>query len=123
MEQMRKAAFTSIARGCGFAMLGVFCMMVGFSYEPRLMFQVGGLLSLITVLALIIKARLALTTDYKHTEMWLMLPEEFRPPEPYAQWAASTVLRDAYLTFAKYTVITSIVMWMIALLLDFTLGK
>ena len=43
-----------------------------------------------------------------------MLPKEFRPPEAYAQWAASTVLRDAYFTFAKYTAMISIAMWVIA---------
>jgi hypothetical protein len=116
MEEMRKAAFTSVARGCGFAMLGVLCLMVGFSYDPRLMFQAGGMLSMIAVLVLVLKGRRALSTDYKHTEMWLMLPDDFRPPEAYAQWAAATVLRDAYFTFAQYTAAISVVMWSMALL-------
>ena len=45
-----------------------------------------------------------------------LLPKEFRPPERYAQWAASTVLRDAYFTFAQYTALISIAMWVIAFL-------
>jgi hypothetical protein len=121
MEEMRKAAFTSIARGCGFAMLGVFCVMVGFSFEPRLMFQSGGMLSMIVVLVLVLKARRALETNYKNTEMWLMLPDDFRPPEAYARWAAATVLRDAYFTFALYTAAISIFMWAMALLIRITL--
>lgn len=120
MDEMRKAAFTSVARGCGFAMLGVLCVMVGFSFEPRLMFQAGGTLSLITVIVLIIKGRRALSGDYKHTEMWLMLPDDFRPPEAYAKWAAATVLRDAYFTFAQYTALISIAMWAMALLVRLT---
>jgi hypothetical protein len=64
---------------------------------------------------LILKARYALTQNYKKTEMWLYLPKDFRPPEAYAQWAASTVMRDAYLTFAYYTAMISITMWLIAL--------
>jgi hypothetical protein len=116
MEEMRKAAFTSVARGCGFAMLGVLCLMVGFSFDPRLMFQSGGMLSMIAVLVLVLKGRRALSTDYKHTEMWLMLPDDFRPPEAYAQWAAATVLRDAYFTFAQYTAAISVVLWSMALL-------
>ena len=115
MEEMRKAAFTSVARGCGFALLGVFCVMVGFSYDIRLMFQTGGMLSMIAVLVLVFKGRRALTSDYKHTEMWLMLPDDFRPPEAYAKWAAATVLRDAYFTFAQYTAAISVVMWSMAL--------
>ena len=55
--------------------------------------------------------------DYRRTEMWLMLPDDFRPPERYAQWAAATVMRDAYFTFAQYTAMISIVMWAIALVI------
>ncbi|HEX5779550.1 MAG TPA: hypothetical protein VFY21_11980 [Xanthobacteraceae bacterium] len=117
MEEMRKAAFTSVARGCGFALLGILCVMVGFSFNPRLMFQSGGTLTLMTVLVLIMKARRALSSDYKHTEMWLILPENFRPPERYARWATATVMRDAYFTFAQYTALISIAMWLMALVI------
>ena len=41
--------------------------------------------------------REALTKNYRKTEMWLYLPKEQRPPEAYAQWASSTVLRPAAL--------------------------
>lgn len=119
---MRKAAFESVSRGCGFGFLAIACFMMGMS-DPRTIFQTGGILTLIMVLVLLVKARHALTQDYKRTEMWLMLPKDFRPPEQYAQWAASTVLRDAYFTFAKYTAFTSIVMWVIALVFGFTLGS
>ena len=47
--------------------------------------------------------------------MWLYLPEEHRPPATYAQWASSTVLRETYLLFARWTMLVSIVMWLIAL--------
>ena len=116
MEEMRKAAFTSVARGSGFALLGIFCVMVGFSFDVRLMFQTGGMLSIAVVLVLILKARNALTSDYKSTEMWLLLPDDFRPPEAYARWAAATVLRDADFTFAQYTAGISVVLWSMALL-------
>ncbi|MBS4081976.1 MAG: hypothetical protein KGZ73_00365 [Rhizobiales bacterium] len=119
---MRKAAFESVSRGCGFGFLAIACFMMGMS-DPRAIFQTGGILTLIMVLVLLAKARYALTQDYKRTEMWLMLPKDFRPPERYAQWAASTVLRDAYFTFAKYTAFTSIVMWVIALIFGVTLGS
>jgi hypothetical protein len=113
---MRKLAFESVARGCGFGMLAIVCVMVGMSFDPRAVFQAGGILTLMMVFILILKARYALTQNYKHTEMWLYLPKDFRPPEAYAQWAASTVLRDAYFTFAMYTALISIVMWVFAFL-------
>ena len=119
MEEMRKAAFQSVARGCGFGVLAIVCVMMGMS-NPRAMFQAGGILTLMMTFILILKARYALTQNYKRTEMWLMLPKDFRPPERYAQWAASTVLRDAYFTFAQYTAIVSIAMWVIALFFGIT---
>lgn len=93
---------------------------MGMVYEPSLIFQSGGILTLIMTLILMLKSRQALTRDYKRTEMWLLLPKDFRPPEAYAQWAASTVLRDAYLTFAQYTALASIVMWILALFMRVT---
>ncbi len=116
MEEMRKVAFASVARACGFGMLAIICVMVGMSFDPRAVFQAGGILTLLMVFILVLKARYALTQNYKRTEMWLYLPKDFRPPEAYAQWAASTVLRDAYFTYAMYTALISIVMWALALL-------
>jgi hypothetical protein len=112
---MRKAAFSCVARACGFGILAIVCVMMGMG-GPVTMFKAGGLLTLMMTLILILKARYALTQNYKRTEMWIMLPKEFRPPERYAQWAASTVLRDAYFTFAQYTALISITMWGIAFL-------
>jgi hypothetical protein len=115
MEELRKAAFISVSRACGFGMLAIICVMVGMSFEPRSAFQAGGILTLMMTFILILKARYALTQNHRRTEMWLILPEDFRPPEKYAHWAASTVLRDAYFTFAMYTAGISIVMWVVAL--------
>ena len=116
MEEMRKQAFASVARACSFGMLAIICVMVGMSFDPRAVFQAGGILTLMMTFILILKARYALTQNYKKTEMWLYLEKNFRPPEAYAQWAASTVLRDAYFTFAMYTAAISIVMWVLAFL-------
>jgi hypothetical protein len=89
--------------------------MIGLSFHPRAAFQAGGFLTTIMALVLIFKAREALTKNYKRTEMWLYLPKEQRPPESYAQWASSTVLRETYLTFALWTSAIAIVMWIVAL--------
>jgi hypothetical protein len=65
---------------------------------------------------LILKSREALTKDYRKTEMWLYIDKQFRPPEAYAQWASATILRDTYLTFAMWTALISIAMWVLALI-------
>ena len=116
MEHMRRIAYETVLRACGFASLGIFCVMTGMSFDPRLAFQAGGFLTTIMAFILVLKAREALTKDYRKTEMWLYIEKDFRPPEAYAQWASATVLRDTYLTFAMWTSLISITMWVLALL-------
>ena len=118
MEEMRKIAYETVLRACLFGSLTVFCVMVGMSFEPRLAFQAGGTLTTLMAAILFYKAREALTKNYKKTEMWLYLPKDLRPPENYAQWASSTVLRDTYLTFALWTSAIAIAMCAAALLLS-----
>ena len=116
MEHMRRIAYETVLRACGFGSLAIFCIMIGLSFNPRAAFQAGGILTTLMTIILIMKAREALTKDYRRTEMWLYLPKDFRPPEAYAQWASATVLRDTYLTFALWTSMIAICMWIIALL-------
>jgi hypothetical protein len=119
MEHMRRIAFETVMRACSFASLAIFCVMVGMSFNPRLAFQAGGFLTILMSLVLIIKAYEARTKPYRRTEMWLYLPKELRPPEAYAQWASSTVLRETYLIFARWTAAIAIAMGVLALLFAF----
>jgi hypothetical protein len=116
MEEMRRIAFETVARACGFGSLGIFCFMVGLSFDPVVSFQSGGTLTLLMTLVLIFKAYEARTKDYRHTEMWLYLPKELRPPQTYAQWASATVLRETYLIFAQWTAGVAIGIWVLALI-------
>ncbi len=113
---MRRIAYETVLRACGFGALAIFCVMTGLSFHPKLAFQAGGFLTMIMAFILILKSREALTKDYRRTEMWLYIEKDFRPPEAYAQWASATVLRDTYLTFALWTSLISVVMWAIALI-------
>ena len=112
---MREVAFATVLRACGFGSLAIFCVMIGLSFEPRAAFQAGGFLTTLMAGILLFKAREALTKNYRRTEMWLYLEKDVRPPEAYAQWASSVVLRETYLTFAKWTSAVAIVMWVLAL--------
>ena len=116
MEHMRRIAYETVLRACGFGALAIFCVMIGMSFHPKLAFQAGGFLTMIMAFILILKSREALTKDYRRTEMWLYIEKDFRPPEAYAQWASATILRDTYLTFALWTSLISIAMWVIALI-------
>ena len=116
MEHMRRVAFETALRACGFASLAIFCVMIGMSFMPKLAFQAGGFLTTIMSFVLVLKAYEARTKDYRHTEMWLYLEKDQRPPAAYAQWASATVLRETYLTFALWTSVVAITMWVLALI-------
>ncbi len=116
MEEMRRIAYETVLRACGFASLAIFCVMIGLSFLPRSAFQAGGFLSMVMTLILVIKAQEARTKDHRRTEMWLYLPKENRPPQDYAQRTISALMRETYLLFAQWTALISVVMWTIALL-------
>jgi hypothetical protein len=116
MDEMSRIAHETVLRACGFASLAIFCVMIGLSFLPRSAFQAGGFLSMTMTLVLIFKAREARTKDHRRTEMWLYLPKESRPPQALAQQMISSLMRETYLSFARWTAIISIVMWTIALI-------
>lgn len=116
MEIMRRVAYGTVLRACGFGSLAIFCLMVGLSFEPLLAFRAGGVLTLGMTGILILKALEARTKPYRRTEMWLYLPEEARPPAASAQQITSIVLQETYLTFARWTAAVAIAMWLSALL-------
>ena len=119
MEEMRQIAYTTVLRACAFASLAIFCVMIGLSFQPRSAFQAGGFLSIVMTLVLVLKGHEARSKDHRHTELWLYLPKESRPPQAIAQKMISTLMRETYLLFARWTAIISIVMWTIALLFSF----
>ena len=119
MEHMRRIAYETVLRACGFASLAIFCVMIGMCFMPKLAFQAGGFLTTLMAAILMFKAHEASTKDYRRTEMWLYLEKDQRPPANYAQWASATVLRETYLTFALWTSTISIGMWVVALIFGF----
>lgn len=119
MEEMRRVAFESVMRACGFGSLAIFCVMIGLSFEPKLAFQSGGFLTTMMAIVLIVKAKWAPTRDYRRTEMWLYLSKESRPPEAFAQSVTGMVLRETFLIFATWTAGIAIVLWLLAVISSF----
>jgi hypothetical protein len=115
MEYMRRIAYETVLRACGFASLAIFCFMVGLSFAPRVAFQAGGILTMIMTGVLFLKAYWARTQPYRRTEMWLYLPLEHRPPPSSAQQITGAVMRETYMTFALWTSMVAVSMWALAL--------
>ena len=121
MDDMRRIAFETVSRACGFASLAIFCVMIGLSFEPRAAFQAGAMLTLLMAAILMLKAYGARTKHYRRTEMWLYLTDEQRPPEAYAQRMTSAVLEQTYLTFARWTAMVAVVLgilWLVTTVLQ-----
>lgn len=116
MEDIRRVAYEIVMRACAFGSLAIFCVMIGLSFLPRSAFQAGGFLSLVMTLVLLLKAHEARTKDHRRMEMWLYLPKDRRPPQAHAQRTISLVMRETYLTFARWSALISIMMWTAALL-------
>lgn len=111
MERLHKAALISIGRACGFAGLGIVCAMIGLSFDPRLMLQTGGLLSLGLTAALLLKAGLAGRCDYRRSETWLLLPPEARPPPKVAERLIVSAVREISMRFARLAAMASVMLW------------
>jgi len=122
VEDMRRIAFETVLRACGFGSLAIFCIMIGLSFNPLVAFQSGGFLTTVMTGILVLKAFEARTKPYRRTEMWLYLPKEARPPEAVAQRMTASLMREVYLNFALWTSVTSIMMWLIAVVFSYTLA-
>jgi hypothetical protein len=114
MEDLRRIAYEIVLRACGFGSLAIFCFMVGLSFEPRIAFQSGGVLTMLMTGILFLKAFEARFKPYQRTEMWLYLPKELRPPAASAQQITGMLMRETYLTFALWTSMVAIAMWAVA---------
>lgn len=118
MEKLRSFAFISVARGSGFALLAIFCVMAGAAFDVAVSFFAGGILSLITSLILCLKALKALATPYKRTELWLMLEPEDRPHAKVAQRIIGTVLESLFYRFATNFALLAVILFAASFLMQ-----
>ena len=111
MNNLRQAAFLSVGRGVAFATFGILTVMIGLSYDPVLALRSGGLLLLLLLAGLLLKAQRTRETNYRHTEVWVLLDENDRPDERFAGLAVKVAVREACLHFARWTAGVAVVIW------------
>jgi hypothetical protein len=117
MERLENLAQISVARGCGFGGLAVFCTMIGLSATPILALKTGAVLCLVACLVLVLKAERAPRRPYRRTEVWLMLEPGDRPQEQLAQRLVGQTLQRTFTTFAIYFGIGGMAMFGAAIIL------
>jgi hypothetical protein len=120
MDEIHALARISVARGSGFAVLAIVCLMIGLSGMPEIALKSGGILCLIASFVLIAKAELAPHRTYKRTELWLMLDKAKRPPGAIAQLLIGGALREVCQAFALHFARAAAAMLAASLLLSAT---
>lgn len=123
MEALKAAAFISVGRACGFAGLGIVCLMLGLSFDPALALRYGGLLGLGLASILAVYGARARGRSYRHTEAWLILPKDDRPPLRVAQRLVGETLRATYFWFAERVFYGALALLAVSLVLKLVLDQ
>ncbi len=108
MDQIRRLAWISVARGCAFGALAIFTMMIGFSATPASALDFGGIGFLLMTAILLLKAFRSGRLSHKRTEIWLMLEPQERPPPEVASGIISRTRRDVILRFAHMSAVMAV---------------
>jgi hypothetical protein len=101
MEPVYKAARLSVARGCGFALLGALTATIGLIHDPHQALLAAGAMLLIMCAILVLKAERAYGTPYRSTEAWMMIAAEVELAPEQRQLAVAMARRDALIRFAR----------------------
>jgi hypothetical protein len=107
MDHIQRLAWISIARGCGFGVLGIVCMMFGFITKPGVALNAGGVGFLMMAVILMIKANRSDLVPHQRTELWLMLEPERRPPPEVASGVIMRMRRATLLHFAYMSAVVA----------------
>jgi len=114
----RELADTSIRRGCGFALIGIFTAMVGFSGDPYLAVRCGAALVTIAAVILYWRGQGAPKRNFRDTEVWLMIRHTAPPiPKERLQALIGGALAESYFWHARIAAYVAVAMWAVALLM------
>jgi hypothetical protein len=110
-------AVHSVGRGCFFAALAIWAVMVGLIYEPLLAAKSGAILTLLVVCVLLLKAARVTHASYKKTEVWILLGRRIELSPEIAQKLITVTLREVYLRYAFYATLVALMFCGVALVL------
>lgn len=117
MDIIARKAVISVARGCGFGALAIFCLMVGLLGEPAVALRAGGYSMLLMAFILLLKGWRAGEKPYKRTELWLLLEPAERPQTAIAQQVVGAILRETFLRFAFRAAAVAVALLMLSIVL------
>lgn len=114
-QRVRTLAIHSVGRGCFFAALAIWCVMIGLIAEPLQALKSGAILTMIVACVLLMKAGHVTRVSYKKTEVWIMLGRSIELSPDVAQRIITVTLREIYLRYALYAAGIGVFFWLCAL--------
>jgi hypothetical protein len=111
IQTIQNLAFFSVARGVGFGVLGIICLMVGLSTNVARALEGGGVCFLLMTAILMLKAKRAPLINFRTTEVWIMLDKEERPPVKVAENIIPKARARALLHWAYLSAVASAVLF------------
>lgn len=117
MDRIRRHAWESVARACGFGALAIFTAAVGAAALPALAAKIGAAGAALMGAILLLKAANALSTPYRKTELWVLLDRDHGLPEAHAQRILMGALKDCYLASARISAVAAAGLWLTGLAL------
>ncbi len=116
MERIRAAANLSIGRGCFFAAMAIWTVMIGLIGNLPHALTGGAALTTITAAVLFIKAAHAPSRPYRNTELWILLDKCDRPASAAAaQRVLGGVLAEAYVRYGQWAMGIATFFWVAAI--------
>lgn len=116
VERIEELAKFSVGRGCFFAALAIWCVMIGLIADPLQALKAGAILTMLAGCILLLKAQLVMRRSYKKTEVWILLDRKIDLTPEDAQQVIATSLRDAYNRYTWYAALIAAAFWIFALL-------
>ncbi|WP_374304224.1 hypothetical protein [Ferrovibrio sp.] len=116
-QRVRTLAIHSVGRGCFFAALAIWCVMIGLIAEPLQALKSGAILTMLVACVLLLKAGHVTRASYKKTEVWILLGRQIDLTPEVAQRIITGTLRELYLRCALYATVAAVVFWLLALLI------
>ncbi len=115
IHRIRQFAELSVRRACGFAALAIVTLMVGLSADPVTALKAGAVSSTLMGVILFVKSVRSPQSDYRKTELWVLLDRRHDLPEAQAMQVIGGVLHDVYLRHAELTAWAAFLFWVLFL--------
>ncbi|WP_284177217.1 hypothetical protein [Rhabdaerophilum sp. SD176] len=106
-DLIQRTAHLSVIRGCGFGVLGIITAMTGLANDLPLALHWGGLSMLLMSFILLLKAARVHQVSFRSTEVWILIPDNQRPPEALAAGIIARARREAFLVYAYRSAIVA----------------